>query len=176
LDARSAAASSVYAHSRSVYSVSPLDFYKVGLVVRPLPEILVDIPEAQAGAAAAAAAAAERESTTTTAVGSSRGSMPTKTVTLRSESGSATKGRSLESVLISIRTIAQGLIGNPDLRDDEPLMDAGLDSLSGVELQSSVEGEFGIELSPTAAFDFPTIEALATHVHSEIGGYGGGKP
>jgi acyl carrier protein len=149
----------------SLATVSPLNFHRIGLVVRPLPGILVDIPEALAGAEEAA----ERDEAAANPSSKSGGMKK-----MKKKGAGKKKGRSLESVLTSIRDIAQGLIGNSDMRDDEPLMDAGLDSLTGVELKTGIDSEFGIELAPTAAFDFPTVAALATHVHSEIGGGDGG--
>ena len=47
---------------------------------------------------------------------------------------------------------------------DQPLMEAGLDSLGSVELRNSLGTRFGIELGPTATFDYPTVAALAQHV------------
>ena len=43
-------------------------------------------------------------------------------------------------------------------------MDAGLDSLSGQEMKSQIEEEFEVELPVTAAFDFPSVAALADYV------------
>lgn len=47
---------------------------------------------------------------------------------------------------------------------DQPLMEAGLDSLGAVELRNSISSSFGVDLPATASFDFPTISALATHL------------
>ena len=41
---------------------------------------------------------------------------------------------------------------------------AGLDSLSAVELRNAVADAFAVDLPATAAFDFPSIAALATHI------------
>lgn len=43
-------------------------------------------------------------------------------------------------------------------------MEAGLDSLSMVELRASLESTFAIELPATSIFDHPTIRALAGHI------------
>ena len=55
------------------------------------------------------------------------------------------------------------------LPPDQPLMEAGLDSLGAVELRNSLGTRFGIELGPTATFDYPTVAALAQHVAKLIG-------
>ena len=44
---------------------------------------------------------------------------------------------------------------------DQPLMEAGLDSLSAVELRNVLGGKYGMELPATVIYDFPSINALA---------------
>ena len=39
---------------------------------------------------------------------------------------------------------------------DDPLMESGLDSVAGMELQQRAEQEFNVRLEPTAALDHPT--------------------
>lgn len=43
-------------------------------------------------------------------------------------------------------------------------MQAGLDSLGAIELRNAVAATFAITLPVTAAFDFPTVTALAQHI------------
>ena len=50
----------------------------------------------------------------------------------------------------------------------QPLMEAGLDSMSVIDLRASLEGAFAIELPATVIFDHPNIAALAKHIHSMI--------
>jgi acyl carrier protein len=45
--------------------------------------------------------------------------------------------------------------------DDQPLAEAGLDSLGAAELRGAVLVRFGVDLAPTAVFDHPTVAALA---------------
>ena len=49
---------------------------------------------------------------------------------------------------------------------DQPLMEAGLDSIASVELRNAVSAHFELELPATASFDYPTISALAAFVLS----------
>eukprot|EP00951_Prasinocladus_malaysianus_P000908 scaffold6292_cov50-Prasinocladus_malaysianus.AAC.1 len=57
-----------------------------------------------------------------------------------------------------------GEIANPN----QPFAELGVDSLGAVELRSTIVLSLGVELSPTALFDHPTIEALTSHVHSKL--------
>ena len=50
------------------------------------------------------------------------------------------------------------------MHDDEPLMEAGMDSLSIVELRNSINETFNLNLAATFLFDFPTISKIASHV------------
>ena len=44
---------------------------------------------------------------------------------------------------------------------DQPLMEAGVDSLGAVELQSQLEKALSIELPATVMFDYPSMGAMA---------------
>lgn len=44
---------------------------------------------------------------------------------------------------------------------------AGLDSPGAVDLRNAVAAEFGVDLPATAAFDYPTVSALAAYVTQE---------
>lgn len=46
----------------------------------------------------------------------------------------------------------------------QPLMEAGLDSLGAVELRTSLEAAFSMELPATVTFDYPSISALAKYI------------
>ena len=85
-----------------------------------------------------------------------------------SGAGAARSGLSIDDVRQRVLAIASGVIGR-EVGTSEPLVDAGIDSLSGQEMKSQVEDEFGIELPATAAFDYPTVDALSDYVASEIG-------
>lgn len=51
---------------------------------------------------------------------------------------------------------------------DQPLMEAGLDSLGAVDLRNSMTSVFGVELPPTATLDYPTVDALAKFIASSV--------
>ena len=59
----------------------------------------------------------------------------------------------------------------PDtLRDDQPLTDLGLDSLMGVEIESSLEVAIGVALPPTSLMRARTIGQIATLIAGHVGG------
>jgi acyl carrier protein len=51
-----------------------------------------------------------------------------------------------------------------DIGPNEPLVAAGLDSLSSVELRNSLEGKLGLELPSTLVFDYPTVNAISQFI------------
>lgn len=52
--------------------------------------------------------------------------------------------------------------------DMQPLMEAGLDSLGAVELRSSLENAFALEMPATVTFDYPSVAALAKYISSQL--------
>ena len=52
--------------------------------------------------------------------------------------------------------------------NDAPLMGAGLDSLSAVDLVQTLGQRLGMELEPTALFDYPTIGSLAKYLAAQV--------
>jgi acyl carrier protein len=59
----------------------------------------------------------------------------------------------------------------PDsLRDDQPLTDLGLDSLMGVEIETSLEAAVGIALPPTSLMRARTIGEIASLIAGQMGG------
>jgi NADPH:quinone reductase-like Zn-dependent oxidoreductase/malonyl CoA-acyl carrier protein transacylase/SAM-dependent methyltransferase/acyl carrier protein len=59
----------------------------------------------------------------------------------------------------------------PDsLRDDQPLTDLGLDSLMGVEIESSLEAAVGLALPPTSLMRARTIGQIASLIAGHLGG------
>lgn len=46
----------------------------------------------------------------------------------------------------------------------QPFMEAGLDSLGGIEFRASLMDVFAIDLPATVVFDHPTITSIARHI------------
>ena len=56
------------------------------------------------------------------------------------------------------------------VESDEPLMDAGLDSLGAVELRNALAASVGSELPGTLVFDYPTVASLSGFLSGKTGG------
>ena len=66
------------------------------------------------------------------------------------------------AVRAAVKNAVCGVLGaDADVRDDQPLLDSGLDSMTAVELVNTLERHFRVELPGTLVFDFPTIDAIA---------------
>jgi len=79
----------------------------------------------------------------------------------------AYSGPTKEEVVSTVSDVALGLIGVETLDMDEPLMDAGLDSLAAVEFGNTLAKEFsGVALPSTMMFDFPSVKLLSEFIES----------
>ncbi|CAG9466967.1 unnamed protein product [Pedinophyceae sp. YPF-701] len=73
--------------------------------------------------------------------------------------------RGLSEVTDIIRGELEGILGVA-VDPDEPLMQAGLDSLSAMEFQNNLEARLDTSLPPTVVFNYPTTSALAAYIVS----------
>ena len=73
-----------------------------------------------------------------------------------------------ESVVDAIADLVESCVG-ARVPADQPLMDAGLDSLAATELASAVAARFGVEIPGTFAFDHPNVDAMSRFVGSRVG-------
>jgi len=62
------------------------------------------------------------------------------------------------------------IAADEELGADSPLMEAGMDSLSSVQLVTEVSKEFHMTLSPSLVFDYPTVAAMVSHLVEESQG------
>ena len=69
------------------------------------------------------------------------------------------------SVAGVIRKVAKDILGDVDA-DFDDFPSGGFDSLSAVELSSTVGTELGIQLPGTLVYDFPSVRSMAAHVLS----------
>ena len=61
-----------------------------------------------------------------------------------------------------------GLDQSYPLESNQRLFDAGLNSLSAVELVNDLQNDFGLPLPATLIFEYPTIEDLSGYLAKEI--------
>jgi acyl carrier protein len=74
----------------------------------------------------------------------------------------------IEAWLIS--KIAQKVSINPRrVERHQPFSSFGIDSIAAVSLVGDMEEWTGCRLSPTLMYDYPNIEALASHLATELG-------
>lgn len=70
--------------------------------------------------------------------------------------------------LFTLRRCIMQCFSGCQVGPDQPLMEAGLDSLGAVELRSALCAKFGIELPATLTFDHPSITAISSYVSSVL--------
>jgi pimaricinolide synthase PimS1 len=79
----------------------------------------------------------------------------------------ASRALDMDAIVAKVRACVESLAGR-DVASDEPLMDAGLDSLTAVEARADLSEAFGVSLPATALFDYPTAAALASHISASL--------
>lgn len=70
----------------------------------------------------------------------------------------------LDTLVTEVGMLVERQLGRA-IGTEEPLMEAGLDSLGAVELRSALSSRYGgLELPATLIFDYPTTAALAAYL------------
>lgn len=75
--------------------------------------------------------------------------------------------QSVEDIETQVAELVQKMIGQPISRE-QPIMEAGLDSLGAVELRSSLQAKFAADLPATLTFDYPTVASLAKFLATQL--------
>lgn len=57
-----------------------------------------------------------------------------------------------------------------DIDPKQPLASIGLDSVYALGISGDIEDRYGIEIDPSAVWQYPTINDLATYVHRCLNG------
>ena len=72
-----------------------------------------------------------------------------------------------EYLLTVINDAVRAVLGTT-VEPTQPLMAAGMDSLSSVEFRNGLEARVGVELPSTVVFDYPTVEAMAAFLAKKV--------
>jgi len=72
-----------------------------------------------------------------------------------------------EYMLAQINETVRAVLGD-SVPVDQPLMAAGLDSLSAVEFRNGLEAKVGVELPGTLVFDYPTTSSMAAFLAKKV--------
>lgn len=111
----------------------------------------VDLPATVAFDYPSPAALAQHVNTLLLRAAASTGSGSTAVVSIPLQTAAQVEQR--------VTSIVRGIIGR-DIGADDPLMQAGIDSLGATELQSRLSETFNVEMPATLAFDFPSVRSL----------------
>lgn len=78
--------------------------------------------------------------------------------------------RSVSEVSGMVRSIVESLVDSSDIADDAQVMElGGFDSLSATELSGKLSSEFGVRVSPTMVFNYPTLRDITSHLLDLLG-------
>ncbi|MFE6337010.1 acyl carrier protein [Streptomyces sp. NPDC057806] len=55
-----------------------------------------------------------------------------------------------------------------EIDPDTPLADYGIDSVAAISICGEIEQAYRIPVSPTIAYDFPTVHAIASHLAERL--------
>jgi 3-oxoacyl-(acyl-carrier-protein) synthase/acyl carrier protein len=97
------------------------------------------------------------------------GAVPSAPVALAPVSGAvvaAPAAVDAATATATVQKLVAAMLG-AEVAPDQPLMEAGLDSLGAVELRTALNGAFSMELPATVTFDFPTVATLARFIAAE---------
>merc|ERR1712187_19535 len=67
----------------------------------------------------------------------------------------------MESMVMSV---VKNVMASDDISLDDPLMDAGMDSLSSVAFRNDLQKAVGLNLSAAMVFDYPTSRQIVDYV------------
>eukprot|EP00959_Pyramimonas_sp_CCMP1952_P001562 32072-Pyramimonas_sp.AAC.1 len=68
---------------------------------------------------------------------------------------------------LEVLSVARSVMGS-EIGQNDPFMDAGLDSLGGVELRNALSKQVGVDLPTTLVFDYPSVAAVASYLASHV--------
>ncbi len=70
-------------------------------------------------------------------------------------------------IMREIQHVVASVLGK-EVLSDQPLMEAGMDSLAAVELRNELSSRLGVDLPATVVFDHPTVSALSSRITADL--------
>ena len=86
----------------------------------------------------------------------------------KSNGGHIVQNSEGNDLLKEIKTICHLFFNNPDMNESDDITDYGLDSLSSLELASSIFRNTGITIAPQELSSLQSISSIANHISSKI--------
>jgi acyl carrier protein len=77
-------------------------------------------------------------------------------------------GLSHHDIVSIVEAQVQSFLGGANVSEELPLLEAGLDSLSSVQLTNQLQGVLNLSLPRTLVFDYPTKARIASHLSQQI--------
>jgi acyl carrier protein len=77
-------------------------------------------------------------------------------------------GLSNHDIVSIVEAQIHSFLGVTDVSEELPLLEAGLDSLSSVQLTNQLQGALNLSLPRTLVFDYPTKARIASHLSQQI--------
>ena len=71
------------------------------------------------------------------------------------------------AIRAQVSAVVEGMLGAA-VAPNQPLMEAGLDSLGAVELRTSLCASFTVDLPATVVFDYPTVSSLSSFIAEQV--------
>ena len=94
-------------------------------------------------------------------------SAPRPTASSSSKAAPGALALAVSEVEAKVAGCVRDILGT-DVAANEPLIDAGLDSLGAVELRDAVNAAVGMELPSTVVFDYPSVGAMSGFIVSQM--------
>merc|ERR1719229_1886956 len=73
-----------------------------------------------------------------------------------------------ETVRQHVHGLVRNMTGSDDIDGETPLMESGLDSIASVDLRTTLQQEFTLELPSTVMFNYPTMNGLAGYLVEQM--------